>query len=252
MPQAYDSLAEWFEYLNDDCDYPRWSQYFIDGLTAMNAGRKGLEIGCGSGAFCRALTKRGYCMTGADISPSMIARAQVRAREEGCTVTYVLADAVKFRSPEKYDFILSPNDCFNYLPKEKLKTALRRMADALKEGGIFWFDVSSEYKLRTKVANNMSVDDRDEVTYLAVNEDCGDSVRLNVTLFVKEKGEKYRRLDEVHVQYVYSEKELLSALYEVGFDVLSVEGHLGEEKEGSDRLNFICRKGRKNNLAIKK
>lgn len=243
MPQAYDSLAEWFEYLNDDCDYPRWSQYFIDGLSIETAGRKGLEIGCGSGAFCRALAKKGYCMTGADISSSMIARAQVLARENGCSITFVLADATKFRSPEKYDFILSPNDCFNYIPKEKLKTAFRRMADCLKDGGIFWFDVSSEYKLRNKVANNMSIDDRDEVTYLSVNDCLGDRVEMNVTLFIKE-GELYRRADETHVQYIYSEEELLAALSECGFEVLHVEGHLGEPKEGSDRLNFICKKRR--------
>ena len=45
MPQAYESLAEWFEYLNDDCDYPKWSQYFIEGLNRLGAGKKGLEIG---------------------------------------------------------------------------------------------------------------------------------------------------------------------------------------------------------------
>ena len=69
MENAYRYLAEWFEYLNDDCDYPKWSQYFIDGLGRLNAGRKGLEIGCGSGAFCRRLVQAGYAMSGADISP---------------------------------------------------------------------------------------------------------------------------------------------------------------------------------------
>ena len=59
MTQAYDHLSEWFEYLNDDCDYPAWSQYFLSGLAALGAGRKGLEVGCGSGAFCRAPAKAG-------------------------------------------------------------------------------------------------------------------------------------------------------------------------------------------------
>ena len=51
MAQAYDYLSEWFEFLNDDCDYALWSQYFIEGLSRFGAGRKGLELGCGSGAF---------------------------------------------------------------------------------------------------------------------------------------------------------------------------------------------------------
>ena len=49
MTQAYDYLAEWFEILNDDCDYPTWSQYFIDGLQRRGAGPKGFELGYGSG-----------------------------------------------------------------------------------------------------------------------------------------------------------------------------------------------------------
>ena len=49
MPQAYEFLAKWFECLNDDCDYPAWSQYFLSGLARLGAGRRGLEVGCGSG-----------------------------------------------------------------------------------------------------------------------------------------------------------------------------------------------------------
>ncbi|MGN0823405.1 MAG: class I SAM-dependent DNA methyltransferase [Candidatus Gallimonas sp.] len=242
MPQAYDSLAEWFEYLNDDCDYDKWSQYFIEGLAALGAGGEGLEIGCGSGAFCRALAKVGYSMTGADISAPMLARAQTLAREEGLTIPFVLADAEKLRTPKKYDFILSPNDCYNYLRPQALTGAFRRAAGALRSGGIFWFDVSSEYKLRNKVANNMFADDRDEVTYLCFTRLCGERVEMDVTLFVRREDGKYDRFDERHTQYVHTERALLTSLDEAGFDVLRTEGRLGEEKEGSDRLNLICRK----------
>ena len=65
---AYETLADWFEFLNDDCDYQRWSQYFLQGLEALGAGNRGLEIGCGSGAFTRVLTRAGYFVTGTDVS----------------------------------------------------------------------------------------------------------------------------------------------------------------------------------------
>ena len=32
---AYAGLADWFEYLNDDCDYENWSQYLIAKLGAF-------------------------------------------------------------------------------------------------------------------------------------------------------------------------------------------------------------------------
>ncbi|MFQ7076865.1 MAG: hypothetical protein ACLRSW_02405 [Christensenellaceae bacterium] len=33
---AYEGLAEWFEYLNDDCGYEKWSQYLISKETLLS------------------------------------------------------------------------------------------------------------------------------------------------------------------------------------------------------------------------
>ena len=242
MSQAYDHLSDWFEYLNDDCDYPAWSQYFCTGLAALGAGRRGMELGCGSGAFCRALFKAGYEMTGVDRSLPMLAKAERLAREEGAKVRYLQADAVRLPMREKFDFILAPNDCYNYIMPQKLPAAFRAAAARLERGGIFWADVSSAYKLRNKIANNMFADDRDDVTYLAFSHLFPDRVEMDVTLFVRREDGAFRRFDEQHIQYIHEEDAAVSALEGAGLTVLRTEGHLGAEKEGSDRLNFICRK----------
>lgn len=239
---AYDYLADWFEILNDDCDYAKWSQYFIRGLAELEAGKKGLELGCGSGAFSRALAKAGYEMTGADISAPMLSKAAALARDEGLKIPFVQADAAKLKTPERYDFILSPNDCYNYVPQKNLPSAFRRAADCLKKGGIFWLDVSSEYKFREKIANNMFADDREQVTYLSFNRLKEDRVEMDVTLFVRGKDGKFTRYDETHTQYIHTERQILSALDGAGFELLREEGHLGEEKTRSERLNFLCRR----------
>lgn len=239
MSEAYDHLAEWFEILNDDCDYACWSQYFIEGLSRLGAGREGLELGCGSGAFSRALERAGYRMTGADISEAMLTVAERLAEKERVRISWIRADAATIRTPHPFDFILAPNDCYNYLPPAALPRAFRHAAACLKKGGFFWFDVSSPCKLRTKVANNIMVDDRDEVTYLSFNTLKEDRVETDVTLFVK-RGELYRRMDEHHTQYIHEESALRAALREAGFTLLSFEGHLKEQVEGSDRWNFIC------------
>ena len=242
MKQVYGPLAEWFEYLNDDCDYASWSQYFIDGLSSLGAGLCGLELGCGSGAFCRALTKAGYRMEGADISPAMLTKGEELAREEGLRIPFFLADAAALKTPKIYDFILSPNDCFNYIPQRRLASAFSHVLKALEKGGIFWLDLSSAYKLRKKVADTVSCDDRDEVTYLSFNSLAGDKVEMDVTLFVKRADGAYDRFDEHHTQYIHEEEDVSAALHKAGFELIHVEGHLGERKEGSDRINFLCRK----------
>lgn len=242
MGQAYEHLSRWFERLNDDCGYEQWSQYFLSGLAGLGAGNKGLEVGCGSGAFTRALAGAGYSMTGADLSVPMLSEAMRLAREAGLCIRYVQADAAKLSLGEKFDFLLSPNDCYNYISQEKLPAAFRHAAAAIKKGGFFWFDLSSAYKLREKVADNIFADDREDVTYLCFTHLFADRVEMDVTLFARRADGAFGRLDEQHIQYIHETQDVIGKLEHAGFTVLRVEGHLGEETAESDRVNFICRK----------
>ena len=238
---AYSTLAEWFEYLNDDCDYEQWSQYLIKTLSAYPLDT-GLDVGCGGGYFTRTLQRQGYQMTGMDVSAEMLDKAQRTAFSEGVRSEYILGDVSKGKIARKYSFVTAINDCFNYVEKGRLKTALKNVYGALKKGGIFLFDVSSEKKFREKFMDAVNVDDRDDVTYFSFARLDGEIATLDVTLYVKGKDGKYERFDERHVQYVYTEAELSAALEEIGFTVLRVEGHLGENKSISDRLVFLVQK----------
>ena len=238
---AYANLAKWFEYLNDDCGYENWSQYFIAKLKGYPV-RTGLDIGCGGGWFTRAFQKAGFTMTGLDNSPQMLDYAQETALKEGARSEYLLGDITKFKSPKKYDFATAINDCINYIPKNKLDAAFKCVKGALAKGGIFLFDISSEKKFLEKIANTVSVDDRDDVTYMSFNKEEADGVTMEVTLFVREKDGRYERLDELHRQYRYTVEEITDALHRNSFTLLGVEGHLGEDVATADRILFIAKK----------
>ncbi len=240
--EAYAHLAEWFEYLNDDCGYENWSQYFITKLKAYPL-KTGLDIGCGGGWFTRAFQRAGYQMTGLDVSAQMLDKAQQTALKEGVRSEYLLGDITKFKSLNKFDFATAINDCINYIPKTKLDGAFKNVRNALGKGGIFLFDISSERKFREKIANTVSVDDRDDVTYMSFNKEEEDGVTMEVTLFSRRNDGLYERLEEIHRQYRYTEEEILFALQKNGFTVLTVEGHLGEDKKTSDRILFIAKRG---------
>ena len=177
-----------------------------------------------------------------DISAEMLDRAQEEALRTGVRGDYLLGDITKIKLPKRFDFVTAINDCVNYIPKEKLKKAFKNVRSALNKNGVFLFDISSERKFREKIANTVSVDDRDDVTYLSFNRLDGDTATMDVTLFVKKADGDYRRLDERHIQYIYKEDEILSALEECGFQTVRVEGHLGEEKSESDRIVFLAQK----------
>ena len=238
---AYATLADWFEYLNDDCGYENWSQYLIEKLKGYPV-KSGLDVGCGGGYFTRAFIRAGYDATGMDISSEMLDFAQEEALKTGVRGSYLLGDITKTKLPPRFDFVTAINDCINYIPKEKLKNAFKNVRSGLRKNGVFLFDISSERKFREKIANTVSVDDRDDVTYLSFNKTDGDKVTMDVSLFVKNADGKYGRLDERHIQYIYKEEEISAALAECGFEIVLIEGHLGEEKSVSDRITFLAQK----------
>ena len=239
---AYTNLAKWFEYLNDDCDYENWSQSLTAKLSAFPL-ETGNDIGCGGGWFTRAFQKAGYKMTGLDKSVEMLAYAQQAALQAGVRSEYVLGDIAAVKLPKRFDFATAINDCINYIPKNKLDSAFKNVAGALKKGGIFLFDISSPRKFEEKIANTVSVDDRADVTYLAFNRVEADVATLDVTLFIKEQNGSYTRLDETHTQYVYTAEEIADALQRNGFTLLETAGHLGEDIKTADRISFLAQKG---------
>ena len=243
--KAYTNLATWFEYLNDDCGYDVWSQYLILRLNTLYKGKRiyrGIDIGCGSGRFTRDFQKAGYLMCGVDVSAEMLSKAEELTAKENLNIRYFLGDIAKFKAFEKYDFATAINDCFNYVPPTRIKSALKNVHRLLEQDGVFLFDISSERKFLKKIANTVCADDREDITYLAFNTLDGKKVTMDVTIFVRRKDGAIDRFDERHVQYVYTENEILQALEETGFDVISVEGHLGADKSESDRLLFTVKK----------
>ena len=238
---AYTALAEWFEYLNDDCDYEKWSQYLLSRIAPYSF-QTGLDVGCGSGYFTRAFERQGYAMTGLDVSVEMLDKAERLALLHGVRSTYLLGDISKKKLPRRFDFALSVNDCVNYIPKNRLENAFKNVFGALKKGGIFLMDISSERKFAERIANTVSVDDRDDVTYLNFSRVNGDVAEMEVTLFTRNADGSYTRQDERHIQYIYKKGEIVRALEQSGFEVLSVEGFLGESEESSDRLHFLARR----------
>lgn len=238
---AYTNLAEWFEYLNDDCDYEQWSQSLTAKLQPY-APKTGLDIGCGAGWFTRAFARQGYQMTGMDISPEMLDKAQANALETGIRSEYVLGDISKTKLPARFDFATAINDCINYIPKDRIDKAFKNVYGALKKGGVFLFDISSPRKYADKIANTVSVDERDEVTYISFNSVEGDTARMEVTLFVKREDGAFERLEETHVQYIYGLDEINGALTRCGFTLVEAQGHLGADIECADRILFVAKK----------
>ncbi len=62
-----------------------------------------LDVGCGTGRHSIELAKRGYALTGLDLSSEMLASAASAARAAGVQVDWIRADATSFSLPPTFD-----------------------------------------------------------------------------------------------------------------------------------------------------
>lgn len=70
---------------------------------ALAPGGSILDVGCGAGRHSVELAKRGFAVTGLDLSSGMLAQAAEAAGKAGVAVNWVRADAARFALPGRYD-----------------------------------------------------------------------------------------------------------------------------------------------------
>ena len=76
---------------------------FIIEELKLRQGCRILDMGCGTGRHSVELAKRGYSVTGVDISSGMLAEAKEAAGKAGVEVEWIHTDATQFKSGRLYD-----------------------------------------------------------------------------------------------------------------------------------------------------
>lgn len=70
---------------------------------ALKPGAAILDVGCGTGRHSVELARRGYKVTGIDLSAEMLKEAREKAKTAGVEVNWIRADATDFKLPGKFD-----------------------------------------------------------------------------------------------------------------------------------------------------
>jgi len=76
---------------------------FLEQEIAHDKNLKILDVGCGTGRHAIELTKRGYTVTGIDLSESQIERAREKAREQHFDIPFFVGDARKLPFKDKFE-----------------------------------------------------------------------------------------------------------------------------------------------------
>ncbi len=124
-------------------------QRLIDRLAPPGQTLDVLDVGCGTGFLALLFAERGHRVSGSDLAPAMIARAQEKARAAGLSATFVVGDAESPDFPaESFDLVVSRH-LFWTLPHPE--QALAEWVRLLRPGGRVAI-VDGEWRLHSDTA----------------------------------------------------------------------------------------------------
>lgn len=100
-----------------------------------------LDVGCGTGRHSIELAKRGYKMTGIDLSESQLERANKKALAANVNVEFLKRDARHFNFNSKFNHaIMICEGAFSLMETDEMNyRILKNVYDSIKPGGKFIF-----------------------------------------------------------------------------------------------------------------
>ena len=245
--EAYTAFAEVYDAFMDNIPYGEWADY-VHGLLEEYGIKDGLvlELGCGTGSLTELLAVMGYDMIGVDSSGDMLGTAMEKRERSGLDILYLLQDMREFELYGTVRAVVSVCDSMNYITEyEDLTQVFRLVNNYLDPGGMFIFDLNTEYKYRQVLGSQTIAESREDCGFIWENE-YDEETKLNeydLTLFVREEGELFRRYEETHVQRAYSVEEIKAALLEAGMEFVAVYDAFTRDgaEDRSQRIYVIAR-----------
>lgn len=270
--EAYRSFAQVYDLFMDNIPYEEWSSYVI-GLLREYGVADGLvlDLGCGTGKLTRLLWQAGYDMIGVDSSEDMLEiareaewdmqeeeersqRGSIGAgtgendagENEESRILYLLQDMREFELYGTVRAVVSICDCMNYITDaSELLAVFRLVNNYLDPGGVFIFDMNTRYKYSEILGETTISENRAEGSFIWENYFDGETGinEYDLTLFIREEGELYRKYEETHYQRAYEPDEIRRLLLEAGLEFVAAYDAFTREpvRKDSERMYVIAR-----------
>ena len=246
---AYKNLAASYDRLTNDVDYEATVDFYEEILRQEGlAPRTVVDLACGTGSVTEILARKGYRVTGVDMSEEMLTEAAMKTMDMEEPPMYSCQLLQELRLPKGVDMAVCALDSLDYiLDPADCKEAIRRAYKALNPGGIFIFDVNTPEKLRA-MDDQIFLDEDDDV-YCVWRGEFDEETNIcsyGMDLFQRE-GKMWRRSFEEHREYAYSQEQLTEFLRDAGFTHIKVYADRLFEapREGEQRIYFKARKGKR-------
>ena len=245
---AYKALAESYDRLTNDVDYAATVDFYEQILAREGLHpRTCVDLACGTGSVTDILARKGYEVTGVDMSEEMLTVAASKVMDLERLPMFSCQRLEQLRLPRAVDMAVCALDSLDYiLDPADCAEAIRRAYKVLNPGGIFIYDVNTPEKLRA-MDGQVFLDEDDDV-YCVWRGEFDEETNIcsyGMDLFQRQ-GAVWHRSFEEHQEYAYSQAQLTGFLKAAGFTHIEVYADRLFEapRAGEQRIYFKARKGK--------
>lgn len=244
----YSGYATVYDLSMEHIPYDKWADY-IENIMEQHGIPKGLvlELGCGTGNMTRQMQAKGYDMIGIDLSEEMLSIARQRSEDSDDNILYLCQDMREFELYGTVSAIICVCDSINYmLSKEDLSKVFRLVSNYLDSGGLFIFDMDTEYLYKEVLGDNTTYVSHEKGNFIWENGFYPEEMinEVNMTLFIKESdSELYSKHEETHVRKAYKLDTIKQLLIESNLEFVAAYHDLSDEdpRPDSERIYIIAK-----------
>lgn len=241
---AFSSLAGVYDPLSDKSYYDSYLSFILKAIEKHSKIPVFdiLDLGCGTGSLSVLLEKKNFGLVCVDNSVEMLDLAKKRS-ESLLLINRSIADFELFGTVQA---AISTLDTLNYLTsKRDVERTLSLLRNYLESGGIFVFDINTEYRYTDCYGDKLFVfETQSGDTLIWENEFRAPIHSLILTMFKRREDGAFEKETEVQTQRLYRIDEMRSMLENNGFEVLDIFGTLGfgAFEPTSEKAYFIARR----------
>lgn len=226
---AYEAIAPVYDEFTAHHDFDLWLNNLFPKLEKHGlTGDRLLDVGCGTGKSFLSMLRRGWRVTGCDVSAAMLEVARQKAGDDNAEL--VQADMRELPVLGSFNLVWALDDAINYLLSQgEFVNALEGMRRNLAPTGLLMFDVNTIEVFRTFFAEEVVVEHGDSrLTWRGLGSpdfESGSIAEAEFSAFPKSGPPTPIIPVAIHRERHFSEQEVLEALRAAGLECLDVYGH---------------------------
>lgn len=245
--EPYLNFAFIYDQIMSGVDYEAWADYVEELLNRFEKYPESIvDLACGTGASTFPFKKRGYNVSGVDISSQMLIRASQVASEQKLDIKFYQQDLRQLNLPEKYDLALLFQDGLNYIIDETdLAQTFLQVCNILKPGALFIFDLTRPSLRPTHDSSTAWADEEDftliwDSSYKIKKE----TWSIKLTVFQKLDNGLFQKFQENHQEKDHNPKLVHELIDATGFKQLGLyKSFTFSASDGNDvKLTFVVQK----------